>query len=143
MSAVPTSAFPRNPANDQWSILEIIIILNTISQRNRMTVNKGIEEVDNLLITDDAELLRSFLLATSAMKKMKIKTLKRCAQSESDLGNVLYTQEITVITCRALQSQSDLVTSNELTASTKLGASESWREKLSRLIGKTENLNKT
>ena len=55
---VPTGGpFPGDPVGDFQHILEHIVGLTTSNQRDRVTINAGVQTVDDLLFIDQESLL--------------------------------------------------------------------------------------
>ena len=138
MAAIPP--FPGDPILDFAHSLEHVILLTTPQMRNTITVNAGITTVDDLLLLDEESLINTCTAATSAMSKMRLKTLKRWTERQADVDEgALNIQDFTPEICRELQ--------RELARTKKTKddetSSQGTKEKLTSFNGKAESWGKS
>ena len=104
MAAMPP--FPGDPIQDFAHSLEHVILLTTPQMRNAITATAGITRVEDLLLLDEESLTNSCTAATSAMSKMRLKTLKRWTERQADIDEaMLDIQDFTPDVCRKLQRE--------------------------------------
>ena len=135
MAAMPP--FPGNPTDDFLHVLEHVILLGTNAMRNAITIGAGVMEVNDLLLVDEESLIDSCSATTTVMSKMRLKTLKRWTEKESDLDEgALDVQNFTPDICRSLQKE---LARTKKSKGEEATASSGSKDKVPQFSGKTEH----
>ena len=96
------SPFPGDETGDSLHVPEHAILLNIAGMRNTIINTAGVITVEGLLYIDEASLINLCSATTTVIDKMRIKTLKKWAENNSDIGTELDIQDFTAAVCRKL-----------------------------------------
>ena len=97
------SPFPGDETGDSLHVPEYAILLNIADgMRNTIINTAGVITVEGLLYIDETSLINSCSATTTVIDKMRIKTLKKWAENNSDIGTELDIQDFTATVCRKL-----------------------------------------
>ena len=133
---------PPYPGGDDANFehcLEYVIQLNTAAQRQRIMVNAGIANVEDLLLVGEEDIIDCFTPATSAMCKTRMRTLKRWAQNRNDVGEDYDIRLFTITICRS--QQLELARTGKLEGDEK--SSSGVKTKLTKFNGRAEKWNQS
>ena len=131
----PGGPFPGNSAGDLLHILEHIVGLSTIAQRERITLTASVTTAEDILLLDEASLLGTLTTATSVMARMKLKALKRWTERQETLGISVNVQGFTTDECRKIQRNISRV----VEGSTRVESRHDSKEKLEKLSDKGQH----